>query len=58
MISLISDLMASRGGRMVEGTDGGDHLFRERVANQYQVPILKTFVGWRGQITREGGWID
>ena len=21
---------------MVEGTDGNDHLFRERVANQYQ----------------------
>jgi len=34
---------------MVEGTDGGDHLFRERVANQYQVSAknksrLKFFV--------------
>ena len=26
--------MASRDGKMVEGTDGTDHLFRERVASQ------------------------
>jgi hypothetical protein len=32
--------MASRTGRTVAGTDGTDHLFRERVASQYQVEDL------------------
>jgi len=41
--------MASRSGRMVEGTDGNDHLFRERVSSQYQVSaknksLLKLFL--------------
>jgi len=41
--------MASRDGKMVEGTDGTDHLFRERVASQYAVSaknksMLKLFL--------------
>jgi len=37
-------IMASAVGKTVEGTDGSDHLFREKVASQYKIRYRKKLI--------------